>query len=282
MARVGRRFAGVVFIVGLVAFMMGGGLITVSATPPSGTVHKVTICHRTDADSNPYVVETVDIASAGEAMDAKGHASHTGPVWQAGDQAAHIKWGDIIPPYTYFGFSFPGLNWTAQGMAIYNNGCKPLPLTSPSPSAPPSQSPSPSASPSESPEESPTPSESPEESPTPSESPEESPTPSASPTATPAETPTATPSSTPTASGAPPGTPSPSPTPSGTPPGSPSATPTPSGAGSAPTPPGGGAGGTSLAVTGANSTGADVGAVLTLIGLTLMVVGAVAYRRRES
>jgi hypothetical protein len=152
-------------LVGTLLFLCGVGVVLIGnsilATAATGHVstqppdHKVTLCHATDADSNPYVAITVDIASAGEAQTAKGHAAHTGPIWQPGDQANHVKWGDIIPPYSFFGFNFPGLNWTAEGMAILQNGCKVAPPASPTPSASssptPSQSPSPSASPSSSP-----------------------------------------------------------------------------------------------------------------------------------
>jgi hypothetical protein len=101
---------------------------------------KVTLCHRTDSDTNPYVVITVDIASAGEARTAEGHNSHNGPVWSAGLKAAHIKWGDIIPAYTFGSFSYPGKNLTAAGQAILDNGCKIPGKPSPSPSPSPTPS----------------------------------------------------------------------------------------------------------------------------------------------
>ena len=90
--------------------------------------HKVTICHRTDSNTNPYVIITVDTDAAGGGQD-KGVGDHShkhlGAVWTASLKASHTKWGDIIPPYTDDqGVSFPGLNWTTQGQAIYNNGCR--------------------------------------------------------------------------------------------------------------------------------------------------------------
>jgi hypothetical protein len=141
-------------LVGALLFLCGVGVVSVgnSVLASAGSQHvstqppgnKVTLCHATDADSNPYVMITVDIASAGEAQTAKGHAAHTGPIWQPGDQANHVKWGDIIPPYTFFGFSFPGLNWTAAGMAILHNGCKVATATPPA-SSPRTTPPSPTA-----------------------------------------------------------------------------------------------------------------------------------------
>jgi hypothetical protein len=116
--------AGFISTFGAIFAMTGGGVLVASATQPPN--HRVTICHATGADSNPYVVVTPDIASAGFLQG--GHDGHTGPIWVSGDQAAHQKWGDIIPPYQYVRadgttFVFGGLNWTAQGQAIWNNGC---------------------------------------------------------------------------------------------------------------------------------------------------------------
>ena len=97
--------------------------ISASATPSSGSDdHKVTICHRDNDEKKPYVKETVDIASTG--LLKSGHNGHTGDVFAPGMKADHDKWGDIIPPYTYKTFTFAGLNWDADGQAIYKAGCK--------------------------------------------------------------------------------------------------------------------------------------------------------------
>ncbi len=82
------------------------------------------ICHGTDSVTNPYQTPNVDISSA----TAEGHASHTGPVATDAVVAqalkdAHIQWGDIIPPFPLSGV-VGGLNWTPDGIAIWNNGCK--------------------------------------------------------------------------------------------------------------------------------------------------------------
>ncbi|MGZ4638668.1 MAG: DUF7927 domain-containing protein [Actinomycetes bacterium] len=105
-----------------------------SATNTNQSDHKVTICHRTHSESNPYVTITVDVA----AVDGEGnndHTSHTGPVWYPGAKADGVFWGDIIPPYdfpasgSFAGKSFAGYNWTAAGQAIYDANC-----SAPSPS----------------------------------------------------------------------------------------------------------------------------------------------------
>jgi uncharacterized repeat protein (TIGR01451 family) len=93
-----------------------------SSAPPT----KVAICHRTGSTNNPYSSADVALASSGELQG--GHLSHTGPVYQPGVTG----WGDIIPPYTYVDSNgveqtFPGYNWTDDGQAIWNNGCKAAP-----------------------------------------------------------------------------------------------------------------------------------------------------------
>lgn len=130
--------AGFIFTSGLLLALTGGTVSEASASAPPN--HKVTICHATDSNHNPYVVVTADIASAGYLQG--GHDGHTGPIRVSGDQAAHINWGDIIPPYTYVRadgttFTYAGMNWTAEGQATLANGC----ITPGQPTATPSTRP---------------------------------------------------------------------------------------------------------------------------------------------
>jgi hypothetical protein len=106
-----------------VSALTGGMLLaatsTALATAPD--VHKVTICHRTASQSNPYVEESVDIASSGHLQG--GHdQNHNGPLWHAGIVG---KWGDVIPAYDYApaGFHYDGKNNDAAGLALLANHC---------------------------------------------------------------------------------------------------------------------------------------------------------------
>jgi hypothetical protein len=96
-------------------------------------VDKVTICHRTNSDTNPYVVITPDVFGV---LD--GHAKkHDDPfIWGPTLKASHQKWGDIIPPFDYLDKDgvqqhFAGLNWTTvggpggawTGQEVWENDC---------------------------------------------------------------------------------------------------------------------------------------------------------------
>ena len=81
--------------------------------------HSITICHRTDSETNPYVRKTVDASST----DLDGHEGHTGGLWYNG-HPKEPKWGDIIPPTSDDGvIAVTPMNWTAMGQAMWNNGC---------------------------------------------------------------------------------------------------------------------------------------------------------------
>lgn len=123
-------------LVALGAAAIVGAIAPLVAAPvlasQQGDDHKVTICHRTHSDRNPYVEITIDKA----AVFKRGHDTHDeGGVWKPGLKAAGQWWGDIIPPFDYYASpkdqesntvsSYPGLNWSAEGQSVYNNGCRP-------------------------------------------------------------------------------------------------------------------------------------------------------------
>jgi hypothetical protein len=109
-------------VVGLAA---AAGLATAalkqSGEPIVRGANKITICHATASESNPYVLEQVDDDSI---FKENGHGSHL---------------DDIIPPFFYVegGVTkhYDGMNWDARGQGIWTNGCevpppapKPLPV----------------------------------------------------------------------------------------------------------------------------------------------------------
>jgi hypothetical protein len=85
---------------------------------------KVTLCHATAAVKNPYRMITVNEAAAdgvaGNSGQRPDHFSHTGPIFDPATATNGGGWGDIIPPVNNNG----GLNWTAEGQAIYRNECQ--------------------------------------------------------------------------------------------------------------------------------------------------------------
>lgn len=134
-----RRRTGTTLVAVGALFVAIGLVPAANATQPNPE-HKVTLCHATDSYSNPYVVITVDIAS----VKFQGHNGHEGPVFFPAIPK-HTKWGDIIPPFDYGpGRTYAGKNWTADGMAIHDNGCvlPPPPVTTAPPTtAPPTTAP---------------------------------------------------------------------------------------------------------------------------------------------
>lgn len=113
-----------------VAALVGSSL-AIGATAASGDPSaNVTICHRTNSDTNPYVQITVDESAVDGLGGGSDHlGAHTGPVWDPTLKPQHIKWGDIIPPFDEHGDPRPDptliANWPA-GQAIFENGCAPL------------------------------------------------------------------------------------------------------------------------------------------------------------
>ena len=83
---------------------------------PSLSDEKVSYCHATADVTNPYTLLTTAVAS----IIQQGHHLHLGPVFP--DGGGPRRRGDIIPPFDYFGGSFPGLNlprrtWTCSSPA---------------------------------------------------------------------------------------------------------------------------------------------------------------------
>lgn len=113
----------------------GNVTVTISAGPP---IAKVTICHRTRATTNPYVLITVSVNSVIGSGGGNGHSDHnttrtnlvnpttngitpgSGPFDTAFNTSPGYSpnqkwWGDIIPPFSYTSggstLTYAGLNW---------------------------------------------------------------------------------------------------------------------------------------------------------------------------
>jgi len=181
---------------------------TVTVTPtgtPDTSKDKVVICHRTDAVNNPYVINEVDIPAAdGVGGDGDHYQEHQGPLAssEAVAQAlkdAKIAWGDIIPPIDGV---HSGLNWTAEGQAIWANGCIYVGQGTPTPTPTGTVTQTPTSTPTTAPTvtvtETPTSTPSATPTVTVTETPTTTPTATATPTVTRTTTPTSTPTSTPT------------------------------------------------------------------------------------
>ncbi|HEY1085626.1 MAG TPA: hypothetical protein VGE34_02775 [Candidatus Saccharimonadales bacterium] len=95
---------------------------------------KVTICHRTNSVTNPYVKITVSVNAvdsiAGNNNGKDHYGEHQGPLATSEEVAQalkdqKIKWGDIIPPVSPH---HEGLNWTDEGQAMLENNCNYIPV----------------------------------------------------------------------------------------------------------------------------------------------------------
>lgn len=91
------------------------GTTTISNCAPDDTSKKITLCHATGSNSNPYSVTTDSVNAI---INHSGHGAHP---------------NDIIPPFTYtlhgVPGSYAGQNWTTVNQLYYNNGCNAVNVT---------------------------------------------------------------------------------------------------------------------------------------------------------
>jgi hypothetical protein len=104
-------------ILAAIILVLTGGASLLPKAVAGEKLDRVTICHATASETNPYVVETVDKNSIVFGDDGHGNSG--------------VNIGDIIPPFDYGdGLHYDGHNWDATGQAIFNNDCN-LPVTPP-------------------------------------------------------------------------------------------------------------------------------------------------------
>ena len=148
-----RKF--VMVVCGLAIALLPMGSATAQVTPPV----TVNLCDATTIKWNPYTYTTITIDSPETAATVGGYAAKTGPIYDA--HAPQPSWGEIIPPFTYGDFSYPGYNWTTKGKQVFLGhnpghplGCvddlewPPSPSPSPTPTRSPHRTPPPSDGPS--------------------------------------------------------------------------------------------------------------------------------------
>ena len=108
--------------------MLLGALMVVApgagAELPDGTVvldgqGNVPICHATNSETNPYILNSPSYSAAG--ITGVNHEGHAGPVFEPGMKKDGITWGDIIPPISLDGVTlrFDGMNWTDEARELY-------------------------------------------------------------------------------------------------------------------------------------------------------------------
>ena len=142
----------------LIVVATGLAISLLMMSPARAQVAPVTVnlCDATTINWSPYAYTTVTIDSLDAATTVGGYASKTGPIYDP--HAPQPSWGDIIPPFTYGEFSYPGYNWTKTGQQVFHghnkshpNGCvddlewPPTPSPSPSPSRSPHKTPPPTS-----------------------------------------------------------------------------------------------------------------------------------------
>jgi len=114
-------------IVGALVTLSTGGAVVLSSSAFSDPANgqKLTICHATRSNTNPYREISPNVNATGLHG---GHITHTGPIWDPTIKGNGGSWGDIIPPFDYTDGNnvvqhFDGLNWTGEGQQILANGC---------------------------------------------------------------------------------------------------------------------------------------------------------------
>lgn len=96
--------------IGILTMLFGALLVLApgaGAELPDGTKviiggGNVPICHATNSETNPYILNSPSYSATG-GVNGVNHHGHDGPVFEPGMKADKIEWGDIIPPISLDG-----------------------------------------------------------------------------------------------------------------------------------------------------------------------------------
>ncbi|HET9781767.1 MAG TPA: hypothetical protein VFR33_08310 [Candidatus Dormibacteraeota bacterium] len=91
---------------GLASFLAGADVLITTWSDRGVPAQTVTVCQATDVAKHPYQAATVRIATNGSLPADVDPAR------------------DVVPPYSYRGINYPGVNWSAQGRAVWYAGCQ--------------------------------------------------------------------------------------------------------------------------------------------------------------
>ena len=93
-------------VCGLASFVAGADMLITTWSDRGVPAETITICQATDVAKHPYQATNIRIATDGTLPP------DVDPL------------RDVVPPYSYRGVNYPGVNWSAQGQAVWYAGCQ--------------------------------------------------------------------------------------------------------------------------------------------------------------
>ena len=90
---------------GVVSLFAGADVFITTLSDRGVPAETITVCRATGVPQHPYQAANVEIATDGSLP-------------RDVDPAR-----DVVPPYSYGGTNYPGVNWSSQGQAVWYAGC---------------------------------------------------------------------------------------------------------------------------------------------------------------